>query len=119
LRANQLLNRNVGWDRVAGPGAETEFLDSFAHFLRLDVVFWGASPARARQLLGWIESRAVLLLVELGSKLSEMHARMWPARFTDLPEDEELGAAEVRGFYLIGLVNETQNPQQQQQTPSP
>lgn len=136
LRASQTLKGDCGWNKLAGGGggeAEREFLDTFGHFIKIDIRYWGRDVAGATTLVGWIESRCVLLLVgkraffpcdkklmldrgsipltalvcyvdvELNAKIPSIHARMWPARFRD--ENEPQTDEEFHGFYLIGLLN--------------
>lgn len=66
LLANQKLNRNCGWDALTGRAdgeAEKEFLSAFGNFVKIDLRYWGRNIARGRSLIGWIESRCVMLLV--------------------------------------------------------
>lgn len=66
LRASQMLRGNCGWNQLAGGEdgeAEREFLDTFGHFIKIDIRYWGKNSARGMTLVGGIESRCVLLLV--------------------------------------------------------
>ena len=66
LRASQKLKEDCGWKQLAGGGdgeAEREFLDTFGHFIKIDIRYWGNNVARGMNLVGWVESRCVLLLV--------------------------------------------------------
>ena len=66
LLANEKLSKNCGWDAVTGSGegqAEKEFLNGFGNFVKIDLHYWGRNIARGRSLVGWIESRCVMLLV--------------------------------------------------------
>ncbi|KAF8462765.1 hypothetical protein BDZ91DRAFT_796992 [Kalaharituber pfeilii] len=106
LLANQKLGRNCGWDAVTGSAdgeAEREFLNGFGNFVKIDLHYWGRNTARGRTLVGWIESRSVMLLVELNAKVPNMHARMWPGRFVNINESQS--NEELHGFYLIGLLS--------------
>lgn len=66
LLANQKLDRNCGWDAVTGRAdgeAERDFLNAFGNFVKIDLRYWGKNIQRGRSLVGWIESRCVMLLV--------------------------------------------------------
>ncbi|KAF8417589.1 hypothetical protein EV426DRAFT_721146 [Tirmania nivea] len=105
LLANQKLDKECSWDEVTGGtngGAERQFLNAFANFVKIDVRYWGRKTARGRSLIGWIESRCVHLLVELNAKVPNMYARIWPGRFIHV--DEPHANEELNAFYLIGLV---------------
>ena len=125
-RADRLLDARAApsWSELAGgegggahaTGDRTspaeEFLAAYANFIKIDVQYWGPLAGKGAALLGWLESRCALLLVDLGRRLPNLHARIWPARFTlrelpvasrtteettkDLPRD-------YQGCYLIGL----------------
>ena len=130
-RADRLLNGAQAplWSHLVGGdhGKETdspvapatEFLASFTSFIKIDVQYWGMSIGRGAALLGWLESRCALLLVDLGRKLPGLHARIWPARFAqsqaDTTETDDNDAAEeqrrdYQGCYLIGLTKATDSP---------
>jgi len=112
LKAHTLTS----WTDLLRPSGATTFLTSYTTYVRLDVQYWGISPSRGRRFIGWLESRCVLLLVDLHRRATGLHARMWPARFvvTDTspasnptPSSEDEGQGEeprdYRGCYLIGL----------------
>jgi uncharacterized protein (UPF0248 family)/2'-5' RNA ligase len=103
---------------LSSPTATLDFLTAHKSYVRLDIQYWGLSPSRGAQLLGWLESRCVGLLVDLHRRTPGLDARMWPARFRlvedpdrnnqedDGSEGEEQGEEEARDFrgcYLIGL----------------
>ncbi|KAI0537584.1 hypothetical protein GGR58DRAFT_342088 [Xylaria digitata] len=79
----------------------TEFLTAFKTFIKIDAQFWGISLAKGSSFVGWLESRCVMLLVDLNRRLPNVHARIWPARFVneEVSEDE----TDYQGYYLIGL----------------
>ncbi|KAL1840562.1 hypothetical protein VTJ49DRAFT_336 [Mycothermus thermophilus] len=107
--------------------AADDFLTTHPSFIRIDVQYWGLGLARGAQLLGWLESRCVMLLVDLQRRAPGLHARMWPARFVEKGQqqgkktkeeeeqqqepgadggEDEAAAAATRDFggcYLIGL----------------
>ncbi|KAL3468085.1 hypothetical protein BJX64DRAFT_246849 [Aspergillus heterothallicus] len=107
-RMGMLLSdsENLEWSDVLGC-ADTgvhEFLSSFPSYVKVNVQHWGAGGAKGRMLVGWLEWRCVTLLVDIHRKFPDIHARIWPARFTDMQQSE--GAAsdgEYQGCYLIGL----------------
>ncbi|KAE8390399.1 hypothetical protein BDV23DRAFT_193794 [Aspergillus alliaceus] len=107
-RADELLSKdNVTWGEVAGSmgssnGAE-EFLNSYRTYAKINVQYWGGAATKGRMLVGWLEWRCVSLLVDIQKKFPDIHARIWPARFTDM-EDVNETVKEYQGCYLIGLV---------------
>ncbi|KAK6819686.1 hypothetical protein PG987_016169 [Apiospora arundinis] len=78
-----------------------DFLKTYKSYVKIDVQFWGVSLAKGSQYVGWLESRCVMLLVDLSRRTPNIHARMWPARFvsTESSDDE----TDYQGCYLIGL----------------
>ncbi|KAK4043344.1 2'-5' RNA ligase superfamily-domain-containing protein [Parachaetomium inaequale] len=93
--------------------ATADFLAAHKSYVKLDVQYWGLSLARGAQFLGWLESRCVMLLVDLHRRAPGLYVRMWPARFVERAGDdleEEHGGEggdeddkDFRGCYLIGL----------------
>ncbi|KAK1766755.1 hypothetical protein QBC33DRAFT_492712 [Phialemonium atrogriseum] len=107
-----------------GGGGVADFLASYGTYVRVDLQYWGASLSRGIQLAGWLESRLVMLLVDLHRRLPAVHARIWPARFVresasaaaageqqhqqeqqqqHQESAEAAGSCEYQGHYLIGL----------------
>ncbi len=92
-----------------------EFVRAYRTYIKLDLQYWGLSLARGTAFVGWLESRCVLLLVDLARRLPELGARIWPGRFVDA--DTELDTApspssgdantadrrQYQGCYLVGL----------------
>ncbi|KAI1118719.1 hypothetical protein F5Y14DRAFT_177627 [Nemania sp. NC0429] len=78
-----------------------EFLTAFKTFIKIDAQFWGVSLAKGSGFVGWLESRCVMLLVDLNRRLPNVHARIWPARF--MKEDASEDETDYQGHYLIGL----------------
>ncbi|KAK6497144.1 hypothetical protein TWF506_004619 [Arthrobotrys conoides] len=97
------------------PVGVSEFLEGYNRYIKVDVQFWGLNRQGGRALVGWVESRLVGLLVELGRQTPGLDARIWPGRFHETKlqqieseeitegeqKEEELG--ELRGFYLVAL----------------
>ncbi|KAK3688181.1 hypothetical protein B0T22DRAFT_147508 [Podospora appendiculata] len=111
--------------------AAADFLAGYKSYIKIDVHYWGLSPTKGAQFVGWLESRCIMLLVDLHRRAPGMYVRMWPARFVEsaaaaaaavqnhsvspdsqnLPigqnEDEETGdtakGRDYQGAYLIGL----------------
>ncbi|KAI0404186.1 hypothetical protein F4802DRAFT_256550 [Xylaria palmicola] len=102
-RADIILSQEkMDWSDFLGKTqGSVEFLTAFKTFIKIDVQFWGVSLAKGSGFVGWLESRCVMLLVDLSRRLPNIHARIWPARFVneDVSEDE----TDYQGYYLIGL----------------
>jgi uncharacterized protein (UPF0248 family) len=125
-----LSNPDITWSWLAGglpkepgmgtlPNGSQAFLTSYKSYIKIDVQYWGMSQAKGKMLVGWLESRCVRLLsskfatliydmtfpnihIGIGRKLPDIHARIWPARFTttdDRAEEER----DYWGCYLVGL----------------
>ena len=74
-RAAELLSEDgVTWPKLMGsteeqeatadlPGGAHDFLNSYNSYIRINVQYWGLSLAKGSTLVGWLESRCVLLLV--------------------------------------------------------
>ncbi|KAE8143771.1 hypothetical protein BDV38DRAFT_3094 [Aspergillus pseudotamarii] len=110
-RADQLLSRQgVTWEQLAGSvenstGAD-EFFKSYRSYAKVNVQYWGGAATKGRMLVGWLEWRCVSLLVDIHRRFPDIHARIWPARFTDMEEVDET-TKEYQGCYLIGLARES------------
>ncbi|RAQ60017.1 poly(A) polymerase pla1 [Aspergillus flavus] len=110
-RADKLLSQqDVTWEQLAGSienstGAD-EFLKSYRSYAKVNVQYWGGAATKGRLLVGWLEWRCVSLLVDIHRKFPDIHARIWPARFTDMEEVGET-TKEYQGCYLIGLTRES------------
>ncbi|KAI1298958.1 hypothetical protein F5Y03DRAFT_366950 [Xylaria venustula] len=102
-RASTLLSQEcTTWTTfLSGTQGFVEFLASFKTFIKIDVQFWGVSLTKGSGFVGWLESRCVMLLVDLNRRLPNVHARIWPARFVSegISENE----TDYQGYYLIGL----------------
>jgi hypothetical protein len=68
-RADGLLSeRAVGWESLIGGATENgggvgEFLTAYRSYVKINVQYWGVSLAKGSSLLGWLESKCVVLLV--------------------------------------------------------
>ncbi|KAK8090709.1 hypothetical protein PG994_000214 [Apiospora phragmitis] len=105
-KANEILSSDgATWlgflgdhERVDGA---LDFLKTYKSYVKIDVQFWGISLAKGSQYVGWLESRCVMLLVDLSRRIPNIHARMWPARFVSTESSDE--ETDYQGCYLIGL----------------
>ena len=84
------------FDEVCCDGL-TEFFTEYKAFIKVQCAFWGTHSAEGRKWITWIESRLVILLVNLAKGFPALEARLWPARFADVTSDE------VQGLYLVGI----------------
>ncbi|ETS83175.1 hypothetical protein PFICI_05051 [Pestalotiopsis fici W106-1] len=91
----------MGIARVPAESGPSTFLQAYKSYVKIDVQFWGVSLAKGSRFVGWLESKCVMLLVDIGRRLPNIHARIWPARFvaTDSSDEE----SDYQGCYLIGL----------------
>ncbi|CAF3632132.1 unnamed protein product [Fusarium graminearum] len=113
-RANRLLSENgCTWNSVLGlqsaqeagkSRGATEFLKEFKTYIKIDAHYWGPSQEKSGRFIGWLESRCVMLLVDVNRKLQHLVARIWPSRFLDTSSGGAGGPGEeYHGCYLIGL----------------
>ncbi|KAJ4300429.1 hypothetical protein N0V88_003104 [Collariella sp. IMI 366227] len=116
-RASEALlgtNTRMSWrEMLESKAAAEEFMGGaggYKTYVKLDVQYWGLSLARGAQFLGWVESRCVMLLVDLHRRAPGLFVRMWPARFVEADietgegdEEQQEGERDFRGCYLIGL----------------
>ena len=75
----------------------TEFFTDYKAFIKVQCAFWGTHSAEGRKWITWIESRLVILLVNLSKAVPTLETRLWPARFADVTSDD------VQGTYLVGI----------------
>ena len=78
-------------------GGLDDFYSRYKTFIKIQCTFWGPRPAEGRKWISWIESRLVLLLVNLEKDFPSLETRLWPARFGDLTSDD------IQETYLIGV----------------
>ncbi|KAH8681286.1 hypothetical protein BX600DRAFT_446186 [Xylariales sp. PMI_506] len=109
-RADALLSTGgPTWSHFLGHGkgisqGASEFVNAFKSFVQIDVQFWGFSLAKGSQFVGWLESRCVMLLVDLNRRLPDVHARIWPGRMVKQGAcDANDSDKDYQGCYLIGL----------------
>ncbi|KAF2730474.1 hypothetical protein EJ04DRAFT_500507 [Polyplosphaeria fusca] len=79
----------------------SEYLRSQENYIKVNIQYWGKSLAKGKGLVGWVESRCLLLVVEIHKALSQLEVRIWPARFTE--NDTNISGNDYQGCYLIGL----------------
>jgi poly(A) polymerase Pap1/uncharacterized protein (UPF0248 family)/2'-5' RNA ligase len=107
--ADKLLSEaeqtNLTWPTFLS-GGTSDFLTSYKSYVKIDLHYWGSSLSKGAQFLGWLESRCVMLLVDMDRRLTGvLHSRIWPARFVELEAAAatEEGSTDYQGCYLIGL----------------
>ncbi|OAA56673.1 Endonuclease/exonuclease/phosphatase [Niveomyces insectorum RCEF 264] len=117
--ADRSLQRTPSAAGALAPGP-AEFVRAYRTYIKLDLQYWGLSLAHGAAFVGWIESRCVLLLVDLARRLPTLNARFWPGRFVDGTqvdvdeaaeevsnkthhEDGDHAGRQYQGCYLIGL----------------
>jgi poly(A) polymerase Pap1 len=63
-RADRLLEEpDVSWESLIGADGAGEFLRAYRSYVKIDVSYWGSSLAKGSSLVGWLESKCVVLLV--------------------------------------------------------
>ncbi|KAK0718248.1 hypothetical protein B0T26DRAFT_647738 [Lasiosphaeria miniovina] len=118
------ISTTTTWTSFLAPETvpATAFLAAYKTYVKIEIQYWGLSLAKGQQFIGWLESRCVMMLVDLARRAPALHARMWPARFVEVDADANSGAPapsftrqndnedddgtttrEYRGCYLIGL----------------
>ncbi|KAF3767468.1 hypothetical protein M406DRAFT_288543 [Cryphonectria parasitica EP155] len=118
-RAASLLSEesmSMTWPKFVNSDGTFDFLRGFRSYVKIDVQFWGGSITKGRGFVGWVESRCVSLLVDLNRRAPALHARFWPARWTEKSEDTSVlphragtpaadddSGGDYQGCYLIGL----------------
>ncbi|KAH7133447.1 hypothetical protein EDB81DRAFT_659428 [Dactylonectria macrodidyma] len=97
------IDNGGGLSQLGGQGA-TEFLQAYRSYIKIDAHYWGSSSEKGGRFIGWLESRCVMLLVDMDRKLSAVLARIWPARFVDGTSTTLIDTGtEYHGCYLVGL----------------
>ncbi|KLJ13054.1 hypothetical protein EMPG_11981 [Blastomyces silverae] len=117
-RADNLISEgNTSWAELVGIVPKTgktslsisadEFLRSYNSYIKINVQYWGLSLAKGSSLVGWLESRCLVLLADLHRKFPDIQTRIWPARFTQNEDHDDSTPVqeerEYQGCYLIGL----------------
>ncbi|KAK3390399.1 2'-5' RNA ligase superfamily-domain-containing protein [Podospora didyma] len=109
---NNNNNNNLTWRSFLQGDAAADFLTAYKSYVKIDVQYWGLGLSKGAQFVGWVESRCVMLLVDLARRAPGLYVRMWPARFVELDESNDSNteeetttkeARDYRGSYLIGL----------------
>ncbi|KAF2470501.1 uncharacterized protein BDR25DRAFT_334500 [Lindgomyces ingoldianus] len=85
-------------ERLAGVG---EFLKSYDSYAKIEIQYWGRTLGKGKGLVGWVESRCLLLVVDIAKVLPGFEVRIWPARFTNSNAID--AGTDYQGCYLIGL----------------
>ena len=63
-RADRLLEESdISWESLIGADGAGEFLRAHRSYVKIDVSYWGSSSAKGGSLVGWLESKCVVLLV--------------------------------------------------------
>jgi poly(A) polymerase Pap1 len=63
-RADRLLEEADGsWESLIGADGAGEFLRAYRSYVKIDVSYWGSSLTKGSSLVGWLESKCVVLLV--------------------------------------------------------
>ncbi|KAH6607911.1 hypothetical protein Trco_004224 [Trichoderma cornu-damae] len=116
-RAADLLSRqDMTWSKFLGlelhetpsnliEKGVADFLASHRTYVKISARYWGSSQQKGRKYLGWLESRCISMLVDMGRKTPSLVPRIWPARFADEEPTGDLGDknSELNACYLIGL----------------
>ncbi|KAK3398576.1 2'-5' RNA ligase superfamily-domain-containing protein [Sordaria brevicollis] len=100
-----------GWKGFLEGNGAGKFLEGYRSYVKVDVQYWGLSSSRGAQFVGWLESRLVMLLVDLHRRAPGVYVRMWPARFVEggaavsskTEEGTEAGPRDYQASYLLGL----------------
>jgi uncharacterized protein (UPF0248 family) len=108
--ANHLLSQpGATWQGflVGHLSGAASFVKQYKSYIKVDIHYWGSSQERGNQYVGWLESRCVLLLVEIDRKVPHLVARVWPTKFVQAVDGnqscEEPANNEYRGCLLVGL----------------
>lgn len=95
-------NQEATWSMLlAGSDGVRDFLRAYKSYVKIDLQFWGVSLAKGTRYVGWLESRCVMLLVDISRRLPGLFLRIWPARFVENAASDE--DRDYQGSYLIGL----------------
>ncbi|KAI7970895.1 hypothetical protein EIK77_000562 [Talaromyces pinophilus] len=101
--AGLIFDTSSTWKDIAGPTSIVQFFESYYRYIKVDVHYWAKAAAKGRALFGWLEFRCVSLLVDINRGFPNIHARIWPARFTEMEEEAIEGMEEYQGCLVIGL----------------
>jgi len=108
--ASLLLEPGTTWTSfLTGDAGPVDFLTGYKTYIKISVQYWGLSLSRGSQLIGWIESRCVMLLVDVARRAHGVSARIWPARFVETSpsataiNEVDGESRDYTGSYLVGL----------------
>ncbi|KAK5651549.1 hypothetical protein OQA88_11914 [Cercophora sp. LCS_1] len=103
--AAALQQEGMTWSTFLTTGGARDFLTSYKSYIKISIQYWGLSLARGSRFVGWLESRCVMLLVDVARRAPGLNARMWPARFVETAVQAADGgeAKDYQGCYLLGL----------------
>jgi poly(A) polymerase Pap1/uncharacterized protein (UPF0248 family) len=104
-RLSSAESSTITWsDLLSSDRTSTAFLTQYKSYVKVDLHYWGTSLSNGAQFIGWLESRCVMLLVDIERRLTGvLHSRIWPARFVEKEAAEESDRGNYQGYYLIGL----------------
>jgi MJ1316 RNA cyclic group end recognition domain len=127
--AHRHLVEGAHWSNVYGLGGicgnvfKSTFLPSHESYIKLDLLLWGNSTAKARAWVSYVESRlpqvgniyiyiypgahrpvvlSCQLLAQLQTSYPDWSVRLWPNRLVDANNSGRL-ATGLQSFYLLGL----------------
>lgn len=104
-----LLRVPISGCPTSGALAADDFLKCHQRYIKMSVQYWGGSTTKGRGFIGWVESRIPSLLTDLDIRLKVLHVRIWPTRFQENWQDNEIQPdshteeGEYQGAFLIGL----------------
>ena len=101
--AHLLSESGSTWKGILGPRSVFQFLETYPSYVKINIHYWANAAAKGRSLFGWLEFRCVSLLVDISRQFPDLHARIWPARFTEMEDDRLESMEEYQGCLLIGL----------------
>ncbi|KAF8517850.1 hypothetical protein JB92DRAFT_3095335 [Gautieria morchelliformis] len=102
--ANRQLADGLQWAELCGSGGicgkkfQSIFMSSHESYIKVDLILWGSSTAKARAWISYVESRLPYLLVHLQTSLPDWTVRLWPSRLVDANQ-----ATGSQSFYLLGI----------------
>ncbi|KAK2612869.1 hypothetical protein QQS21_001149 [Conoideocrella luteorostrata] len=115
-QARDLLSQGlVNWDGILRRGeslslseltacSAVDFLHAYKSYIKIDARYWGSSPSKGRKFISWLESRCVMVLVDVNRKAPTLMTRIWPAKFApEVLEAPDPAGNECHSSYLIGL----------------
>ncbi|KAF2018297.1 hypothetical protein BU24DRAFT_421277 [Aaosphaeria arxii CBS 175.79] len=104
MASEALAQDSMTWSRFfrdPGKTGMSEFLTSYQSYVQITIQYWGRSLGKGKGLVGWVESRCLLNVVDINKALPNLDVRIWPARLTSNNASES--ETDYQGCYLIGL----------------